>query len=229
MTIDPLRRVLDAVRTELGDPDTWGAPVEMRDSLALCALNSAYSLRASSTSVRGVLRRYRAHRITEGADPEKDSGPDLIAAIDAAGGPDRFARDVLENRTPLPRTRSLRPNGIREALTNLEALGVTTAEQLRDRHEDASVRRAWVVAKGLGSQSWNYLCMNVGVGTLTKPDVMVRRFLGRAVGEKVTAGRAAQLVTDAARELGVEPRALDRAIWLHESPTGKDKTEEAAS
>ena len=92
MTDDQLQRVLDAVRTDLGDPNTWGAPVEMRDSLALCALNSVHSLRAGTPSVRRVLRHYRDHRAAAGADPEKDSGPDLRAVIDAAGGPVRFPR-----------------------------------------------------------------------------------------------------------------------------------------
>jgi hypothetical protein len=53
---------------------------------------------------------------------------------------------------------------------------------------------------------------------------MIRRFLGRARGEKVSVARATRLLTDAAQELGVETRALDRAIWLHESPSGASST-----
>lgn len=220
MTDDQLQRVLVAVRSELGDPDTWGAPVEMRESLALAALNSVHTLRAGTPSVIRVMRRYRAHRVAEGADPETDSGPDLIAAIDAAGGPEDFSRDVTRNQSKLPGTKRLRADGIREALGNLEASGVTTAALLRERAEDDEVRRAWTRVKGLGPLSWQYLLMNAGIGSLTKPDVMIRRFLGRAVGEKVSVARATKLLTDAAQELGVETRALDRAIWLYESPSG---------
>lgn len=58
MTTDThLEKVLAAIRSDLGDPATWGAPVEMQDSLALCALNSAYSLQNTSAAVRNVLRR----------------------------------------------------------------------------------------------------------------------------------------------------------------------------
>lgn len=220
MTDDQLQRVLVAVRSELGDPDTWGAPVEMRESLALAALNSVHTLRAGTPSVIRVMRRYRAHRVAEGADPETDSGPDLLAVIDAAGGPEGFSRDVTRNQSKLPGTKRLRADGIREALGNLEANGVTTAELLRERSEDDAVRRAWTRVKGLGPLSWQYLLMNAGIGSLTKPDVMIRRFLGRAVGEKVSVARATKLLTDAAQELGVEARALDRAIWLYESPSG---------
>lgn len=233
MTDDQVQRVLDAVRSELGDPSTWGAPVEMRDSLALCALNSAHSLRAGTPSVRRVLRRYRDHRAAEGADPDTDSGPDLLAVIDAAGGPEAFSSDVTRNRSKLPGTKRLRAVGIAEALGNLEALGVTTSEQLRERSKDDDVRRAWTRVSGLGPLSWQYLLMNAGIGSLTKPDVMVRGFLGRVLGEKVSVPRATQLLTDAADELDIELRALDRAIWLHESPSGVSststtKTEETA-
>lgn len=99
MADDQRQRVLDAMRTELGDPSTWGAPVEMRDSLALCALNSAHSLRAGTPSMRRVLRRYRDHRTAMGADPEKDSGRDLRAVIDAAGGPEGFSDIVIDDHS----------------------------------------------------------------------------------------------------------------------------------
>lgn len=220
MNDDHLQRVLDAVRTDLGDPSTWGAPVEMRDSLALAALNSAHTLRAGTPSVIAVMRRYRAHRVAAGADPEKDSGPDLLAVIDAAGGPAAFSETVTDNRSKLPRTTRLRAEGIYEGLRNLEAVGVTTAEQLRERSEDPVVRRAWTSVKGLGPQAWDYLRMNAGVDDVSKPDEMVRRFLTKAVGTPVTPPRARELVSAAAAELGVTVRALDRAIWLHESPSG---------
>lgn len=220
MTDEQLHRVLETIRSELGDPSTWGAPVEMRDSLALCALNSAHSLRAGSPSVRRVLRRYRDHRAEAGADPAQDSGPDLLAAIDAAGGPESFSRDVTRNRSKLPGTKCLRAEGLAEALRALGNLGVTSTEHLRERADEDDVRRAWTGVTGLGPLSWQYLLMNAGIGSLTKPDVMIRRFLGRAVGERVSVPRATRLLTDAAYELGVETRALDRAIWLHESPSG---------
>jgi hypothetical protein len=49
--------LVQAITVDLGDPSDWGAPVEFRDSLALCALNSAYSLRGSSAAATNVLAR----------------------------------------------------------------------------------------------------------------------------------------------------------------------------
>ncbi|MET3141122.1 UNVERIFIED_ORG: hypothetical protein ABIB19_001569 [Arthrobacter sp. UYEF10] len=37
--------LVKAMAEDLGDPYDWSAPVEFRESLALCALNSAYPLR----------------------------------------------------------------------------------------------------------------------------------------------------------------------------------------
>jgi hypothetical protein len=78
-----LQILLKAIEEDLGDPIGWSDPVEFRGSLALCALNSAYSLRATSNSVKRVIARYRAVRPTA----DTDSGPDLIRAMDDASGP----------------------------------------------------------------------------------------------------------------------------------------------
>ena len=51
--------LLTAVQQDLGDSANWQCPVEFHDSLALCALNSAYSLRATSASVKKVISLYR--------------------------------------------------------------------------------------------------------------------------------------------------------------------------
>ncbi|WP_411375743.1 hypothetical protein ACLH0K_05075 [Arthrobacter sp. MPF02] len=216
-----LQLLLKAIARDLGDPTTWSAPVEFPNSLALCALNSAYSLRATSASAKNVLARYRAVRPTA----DSDSGPDLLQAMDDVGGPSNFAGGILCNDSKLPGTTRLRTEGIYEGLTRLAALdaAVTSAKDLRAAAVDgiASAKNAWCSVIGFGPLSWSYLLMNAGVGTETKPDVMVQRYLARALGEDhmLTPARARQLLELAAAELAVEPRALDRAIWLHESPS----------
>jgi hypothetical protein len=213
--------LLKAVAEDLGDPSSWSAPVEFRDSLALCALNSAYSLRGSSAAATNVLARYRAFR----PKADTDSGADLIQAMDSVGGPAGFARDVLRNESKLPGTNRLRPEGIYEGLSRLAALetAVTSAEQLRiaATNGGTSAKAAWLSVKGFGSLAWSYLIMNAGVGTETKPDVMVQRYLARVLGDenRFIPARTRQLLQLAAATLNVEPRDLDRAIWLHESPS----------
>lgn len=215
-----LNLLLKAVAQDLGDPSGWSAPVEFRDSLALCALNSAYSLRGSSAAAINVLAKYRALR----PSAETDSGADLIAAIDGAGGPSDFAQNILRNESKLPGTNRVRPEGIYEGLSRLSALDtpVTSTEHLRIAvlNEPRSAKKAWLSVKGFGPLAWSYLIMNAGVGTETKPDVMVQRYLMRVLGEdKISPAKTRQLLQLAGSELNVEPRNLDRAIWLNESPS----------
>lgn len=213
-----LHSLVKAIKDDLGEPDSWPPPVEFRDSLALCALNSVYSLRASSSSAANVLKRYRDLRPTAGTD----SGPDLLQAMDKAGGPEAFAREVLQNGSKLPGTTRLRTIGIYEGLTRLGAanLAVTTAAQLRGAAGDVAVKKAWQSVVGFGPQSWSYLLMNAGVDREIKLDVMVLRFITRALGldRVVSSERGMRLLLDAAAELDVRPRMLDRAMWCHESP-----------
>lgn len=215
-----LRALLHRVDEDLGKSEEWAPPIEFPGSLALCALNAAYTLRGNSTAASNVLARYRDLR--ESADT--DSGPDLVRAMDDVGGPEVFATDVLQNKSKLPGTSRFRTVSIHEALRRLASLEepVTTTVHLRDRADDPVIRIAWTSAKGLGPLSWSYLLMNAGVEAETKPDVMIQRYLARAVGHNqplsVTASR--RLLKMAAEELGVTPRRLDRAIWFHESPFG---------
>ncbi|WP_146065708.1 hypothetical protein [Arthrobacter pityocampae] len=212
---------LTTITKDLGDPSDWIAPVEFRDSLALCALNSAYSLNGLSIAAKNVIARYRTFRPTA----DTDSGPDLMEAMDSVGGPRDFAVNILRNKRPLARSNRMRPEGIYEGVSRLAALdtAVTTAEHLRTAVIDGgtAAQRAWLSVKGFGPLAWSYLIMNAGVGTETKPDVMIQRYLARALGETKVLGpdRTRHFLQLAAAELSVEPRDLDRAIWQHESPS----------
>lgn len=212
---------LATITEDLGDPSAWIVPVEFPNSLALCALNSVYSLNNLSAAAGNVLARYRAFRPTA----DTDSGPDLLEAMDSAGGPRDFAANILRNERPLARSNRMRSEGIYEGLSRLAALdaAVTTTEHLRKAVVDGSTaaQNAWLSVKGFGPLAWSYLIMNAGVGSETKPDVMIQRYLARALGEIKGPGpaRTRELLQLAAIQLSVEPRDLDRAIWRYESPS----------
>jgi len=53
-----------------------------------------------------------------------------------------------------------------------------------------------------------------------KPDRMILRFVGEATRSAPSPARAAELVTQAAVELGVDPRMLDHRIWQVQSGRG---------
>ena len=71
--------------------------------------------------------------------------------------------------------------------------------------------------KGLGRAVYESLVMRQGVDTV-KPDVHVRRFAEAAVGRRLSDADVVEVVTRAARSLGVNAVDLDLRIW--EAATG---------
>jgi hypothetical protein len=148
------------VRNRLGAPSLWNEPVGYPDSLALCAIDSVYSLRSHYTATIGVLERYRAYRRERGGDANKDGVPELLAAIQEIGGPTAAADDLFQNRANAPGTKRLKSEALAEAVGRLRDIGVETTAHLRAA-DTSDARRAWRV-KGLGSVSWDYLLMLSG-------------------------------------------------------------------
>ena len=203
------------VRDRLGEPFLWVEPDGYPDSLALCAIDSVYSLQSRYTATVNVLDRYRAYRRGQGGDPDKDGIPELLAAMQEAGGPTAAADHLFQNRANAPGTRRLKSDALAEAVARLADIGVETTTHLRSA-DTSQARRAWQV-KGLGSVSWDYLLMLSGAQGV-KADTRVRQFVTTAVGESVLvskdrAKRAAKL---AAERLGSTQRAFDHAIWQYQ-------------
>lgn len=222
MEADDIEAVITEVERVLGDPGGWPIPVEFPDSLALCALNSVYSLQSGSAAGRNVIRRYRAFRQAAGADPNSDNGSDLLGVIKAAGGPMGFANDIVDNRTKLRPTGRLKSDGVYEAVKRLLDLHVNTAADLRKASADEllEVGREWQKTNGLGPASWDYLTMNAGVDDM-KVDQMLKRFFHRALGHPsapITDRRIKAVFSAVATELGTNLRTIDRAVWSYESP-----------
>ncbi|GAB2472030.1 hypothetical protein [Xylanimonas ulmi] len=201
----------------LGATAGWQEPAGYPDSLALCAIDSVYSLQSPYSATVRVLDRYRVARRRQGGDPERDGASELLAAVDDAGGPAVAAEVLFGNRGKAPGTRSarLKSEALAEAVGRLREIGIETAEALSGADE-AAARRAWCV-RGLGAVSWDYVLMLAGVQGV-KADTMVRRFVTAAVGASVLVSkeRAESAVKAAASRLGATERALDHAIWLHQ-------------
>lgn len=202
-------------------PSEWLDPSGYKGSLALCVIDSAFSLRATYASTTRVLSRYRAVRLATGADADVDNLTDLVATIDAVGGPTMAAGPALfGNHGYAPGTNRagrqgvLKAEAVHQAARQLLAADIDTIEDLRARHEAA--RRAWLGVRGLGWVSWDYLQMLTGEGGV-KADTMVQRFVAAALETRtVGAAQAKAAVLDAAELMRVDARILDHAIWLYE-------------
>jgi hypothetical protein len=129
------------VRDKLGEPSLWVEPDGYRDSLALCAIDSVYSLQSHYTATIHVLDRYRTHRREQGGDPNKDGAPELLAAIQHVGGPAAAADDLFRNRANAPGTKRLKSESLVEAVGRLLDIGVETTAHLRSADTSDARRR----------------------------------------------------------------------------------------
>lgn len=101
----------------------------------------------------------------------------------------------------------------------LVSFGVDSAEDVRARNTEApnELHRAITKERGVGDAGATYFLMLLGVPGV-KADVMIQRFVARALSaERVAPPYSQALVFAAAAELEADLLTLDHAIWNHES------------
>ena len=210
--------VVEAVMRELGPVDSWKRPRGYPDSLALCVIDSVFSLRARYAAVENVVVAYREARATQGGSAETDGAAELLNAIAAAGGAERASTLLFRNRGRAPGTKELKTSAVAAGAAALLGVGVSTADDLRRKlitSAAATPRAAWLSVAGLGPASWEYLTMLAG-GDGVKGDTWIVRFVSRVVGERTAPQRASRAVEEAARILQVPATVLDHRIWSRE-------------
>ena len=192
----------------LGPTDSWTPPEGYPDGLGLCIIDAVWSMGVRYGGVRRVVRRYRALRAEEGANPDVDGAPDLIVAIERTGGSDAFSAAMDNKHRTSTRSGILKAEAVLLCARALVAAGVESAVDLRGAVEPttSAAERAWRAVPGQGSGiSWRYVRLLAGVQEV-KPDRMITRFVARAIGRTPTPDEAAALVTTVAAGLSVDLR-----------------------
>ena len=121
-------------------------------------------------------------------------------------------RRVFQARYYSPGTRVLKSDNVKHTAVALQSLGIEILQDIQSRPPE-QIKRVLCALHGIGDRTVHMLLMYTGNDDFVKGDVHVMRFVSNALGWKVQAEEAEQLVTDAARELGVAPRLLDLKIW----------------
>lgn len=215
VTETEIKTLVEYCETHLGDSNLWTTPEGYPNSLALCIIDSIYSTGSHYSSVVNVIERYKA---SGGA---QDGAQELARSIQNAGGAREWATSIANNLKPA-HTRPgapLKAEIIEQAVALMEELGIDTVPDLvahvKDKPLDNEVLRGW---KRLPSQSsgvtYNYLLILAGMPSV-KPDRMILRFLADALGEEadLDSPRAVELITETAKTMNVDPRALDHIAW----------------
>lgn len=213
-----VEQVVEYCKEKLGAPSEWEIPGGYPDSLASCVLEAVWSLGVHyDRHVRPLLDRYRDLLPTAA----RDTASDLVAAIDDAGGPTAFA-ETLRNRqrTSTHKSGILKAEAVYMAAHLLSSQGIETPRELLETvaEDGSALKGKWKEIPGQKSSDtgWRYLLLLAG-SQQVKPDRMIKRFVGAALGRTVNEAEAARLLTSAAPLLGVDLRALDHAVWRHQS------------
>jgi hypothetical protein len=176
---DDVVAVVQRCREVLGDPSTWTAPPGYSDSLALCAIDSIWSIGVHYTNVRGLIARYRAS--VENADGHDLT--DLLEAIESAGGIDAWRSQIGTRHLTSSRGGIFKSDAVAQTAHALVGVGINSTFDLRTAAEGklCAAEQAWRAVRGQRSGiSWHYLLLLSGVEDV-KPDRMICAFLKRAI------------------------------------------------
>jgi hypothetical protein len=106
-----------------------------------------------------------------------------------------------------------RAEQLRGLVRHFREIGVVDSASLREwAHRSTFEADFQGRVKGLGRAVYHSLLMRQGVDTV-KPDVHVRRFAEAAVGRRLADADVVEVVTKAARCLGINANELDWRIW----------------
>lgn len=213
-------RLVGACRDRLGDPASWREPDGYPDSLALCVLDSVWSVGVNyDRHVVPVLKRYAEVRRLEGLGACRDGAADLAQVL-ASTTPDEFATLVGSRHRTSTRNGILKAEAAQRAAQVMLDAGLATTVEVRaaDQASLDHAKNEWLRIPGQRSGiTWRYMLMLAGLEDV-KPDRMIVRFVSRALDRPAMVGveESRLLVVAAAEALGVSQRSLDHAIWNYQ-------------
>lgn len=212
----------------------WVAPDGYPSSLALCVLDSVWSLGVHYNSVVNVITRYRQLRASTGANADTDGASDLLAAFEAIGDADAVAERLGNRQRTSSNNGVLKAQAVREVAELLVSHDCESTRDLVSLSEDseraAELKLEWRKIKGQSSGLSLTYCRMLAGAPDAKADRMVIAFVEEALevdddtadtsGRRVGQEEARRLVAAAAREHGEDATALDHMIWRFQS--GRD-------
>lgn len=194
-------------RVESDLPAEWpewpgGWPGEIEAAL----LDAVFSMRAVYSGALRVVEAWRTHR---GPGPLDD----LHQLARYRSDPESLL-GILQNRQRVPGGSTTKAEAVTAAAGRLIEAGAVSSETFSTT--SAGQQGAYTGVPGLGQVTWTYLGMLLGSPGV-KADIMVRRFVARALAvDDVPAETAERLVEAVAEDLGRSPTQLDHAIWSYQ-------------
>ncbi|ROP27256.1 hypothetical protein [Pseudokineococcus lusitanus] len=234
----PVRALAVAVVAAARRLQAAGEPLEPpapSSAAALCVVEAVWAPRVDAGTTARVVGRCR------GVLPPDAGAGDLVAAVDAAGGPAAWAAATATRHRVLPSPEAplkaeaaraaaavLVEHGLASTAALVGLLAAVRADDEAARGRWDAVRGAWCAVPGQASgRSWHRLLVLAGAAHVV-PDEDVRRAVGRALRERGATGSrapdplaAARLLEEAGEAVGASPREVDHLVWRDELRRGR--------
>lgn len=201
----------------LGDPKLWKVPPGYPKSLALCVIDSIWSIGVRYSSVEKVIQRYSNLQGFSDWKECNDSPTNFLVWAHS----DIEANDWLNLANKISnRQKTSSRNGILKAeavVHGMETLRnyVTTQDFLLDNESKYKTESEWKKIKGQKSGiSWRYLRMLAGADDY-KPDRMVKKFVREYVKTEISHDKFMQALLQKLQEtsINIDMKLLDHEIW----------------
>ena len=182
------------------------ASVTIEEDFVMNLLETVLDYQMHTTTVVRALEFFRANRWIDVRTLD-DLDATLSSFADDQPGNTALAGYLWGNR------HWRRAHELRGLARYFRSIGVVDQPTLKEWAHRSEFRRDFEGrVKGLGRAVYQALLMRQGVDTV-KPDVHVRRFADAAVGRRLSDADVVEVVTRAARELGMKAYELDWRIW----------------
>lgn len=186
-------------------------------SLSVCVIDCVYSLRAQyDSTAKKVVARYAEKYLKGDVNSSSDQLEDLIRHIEEAGGPDLFARDVLNNQQKSGGV--LKSEVCLNLARYLRYLRIDNMADFRNFESPELLEIVIHAVKGMGDAGTNYLFMLAGDPNRCKPDTQIHQCVRDACGKDLNNKEIQILFKNAVKELSAKYPALtvsmlDGIIW----------------
>jgi len=197
-------------------------------SLALCVIDSVFSIGVRYEGVKSTVNRFCQHFDLDQIGPKNGTIPkpetqtstSEVLSLIRGKSPDYLAERIYQNRQRTSTTNGiLKAEAVTLFLRILRDFGIEYFQDIPLVQNDPLFEAAIKRIPGQGSGvSLKYFFMLSGNKDLIKPDRMILRFLNDATGIKLNADQSQLVLTAVAKLLRKEgykirPRMLDRLIW----------------